>query len=100
MSLDECTLFATLVLGLWPGETHGTTRSTSLFVNMLLEDFVFLVNLTTVSPLNKSSNQKALAKILACFSILLLGGDVLTPTILNQVWGQSKVVCKKPAPPP
>ena len=37
-------LFATLVLGLCPDEMHGTTRSTGLFVNMLLEDFVSLVN--------------------------------------------------------
>ena len=87
MSLDEYTLFAILVLGLCPGEMHGTTRSTGLFVNMLLEDFVSLVNLTDVFPLNEPSDQKALARTLARFSILLLGADALTPTNINQVWG-------------
>ena len=50
MSLEEYTLFAILVLGRRPGETHGTTCSTGSFVNMLLEDFTSLVNLTTISP--------------------------------------------------
>jgi hypothetical protein len=95
MSLNEYILFATLVLGLRPGETHNTTCSTGSFVNMLLEDFVSLVKPTAVFPLNKSSNQKALARILARFSILLLGADALTPTIVNQVWGQNKMVHKK-----
>jgi hypothetical protein len=95
MSSDKYTLFATLVLGLHPGETHGTTRSTGSFVNMLLEDFVSLLNLTAVFPLNESSDRKALARILARFSILLLGVDALTPTIVDQVWGQNRVVCKK-----
>ena len=95
MSLDEYTLVATLVLGLCPGKMHGTMRSTGLFVNMLLEDFVSLVNLAAILPLNKSSNQKALARILVRFSILLLEADALTPTIVDQVWGQNKVVRKK-----
>ncbi len=56
MSSDDYTLFATLVLGLCPGEMHGTTRSIGLFVNLLLKDFVSLVNLTAVFPLNESSN--------------------------------------------
>ena len=94
MSLNEYTFFVTLILGLRPGETHGTTRSTGSFVNMLLEDFVSLVNLTAVFPLNKSFDRKALARILARFSILLLGADALTPTIVNQVWGQNEVACK------
>jgi hypothetical protein len=46
-------------------------------------------------PLNKPSDQKALARILARFSILLLGTDVFTPTIIYQMWGQNKVVRKK-----
>ena len=65
MSLDEYTLFATLILGLCPGETHGTMRCTGSFVNMLLGDFVSLVNLTAVSPPNESLDRKALVRILA-----------------------------------
>ncbi len=81
-----------LVLGLWPGKTHGTKQSDSLLVNMLLEDFVSLSNLTTVFTLDELADQRALARILACFSILLLGADALTPTIIKRVWGANAVV--------
>jgi hypothetical protein len=92
MSKDDHTLFAMLVLGLRPGKTHGTQRSNGSFVNMLLEDFVSLTNLTNVFPLNEPSDRKALARILARFTILLLGADALTPDIISQVWGQNKNV--------
>ena len=93
MTKDDHVLFVMLVLGLQPGKTHGTQQSNSLFVNMLLEDFVSLSNLTNVFPLNGPSDRKALAQILlARFSILLLGADALTPDIILQVWGQNKNV--------
>jgi hypothetical protein len=92
MTKDDHVLFAMLVLGLWPGKTHGTQRSNGSFVKMLLEDFVSLTNPTAVFPLNKPSDRKALARILARFSILLLGADALTPEIITQVWGQNKIV--------
>ena len=92
MSKDDYTLFAMLVLGLRPGKTHGTQRSNGSFVNMLLEDFVSLTNLTNVFPLNEPSDRKALARILARFTILLLGADALTPDIISQVWGQNNIV--------
>jgi hypothetical protein len=37
MSKDNYVLFATLVLGLRPGKTHGTQRGNSSFFNMLLK---------------------------------------------------------------
>ena len=46
MSQDEYVLFTMLVLGLWLGKMHGTKRSDSSFINMLLEDFVSISNLT------------------------------------------------------
>jgi hypothetical protein len=61
-------------------------------VNMLLEDFVSLSNLTAVFTLDEPADQRALACILACFSILLLGVDALTPTIIERVWGANTVV--------
>ena len=61
-------------------------------INMLLEDFVSLTNLTSVFALNKPTDRKMLACILTRFGILLLGADALTPTIIQTVWGESKVV--------
>ena len=59
---------------------------------MLLEDFVSLTNLTAVFALNKPTDRKMLARILARFVILLLGADALTPTIIRTVWGENEVV--------
>ena len=92
MSQDEYNLFTLLVLGLRPDKNHGTKKSESPFLNMLLEDFVSLTNLTAVFALNKPTDRKMLACILDCFAILLLGADALTPTIIQTVWGENKVV--------
>jgi hypothetical protein len=59
---------------------------------MLLEDFVSLYNLTAVFTLDKPADQHALVLILTRFSILLLGADALTPTIIKRVWGANAVV--------
>ena len=61
MSRDEYNLFTLLVLGLRPDKNHGTKRSESSFINMLLEDFVSLTNLTAVFALNKPTDRKMLA---------------------------------------
>jgi hypothetical protein len=61
----------------------------SSFINMLLEDFVSLTNLTAVFALNEPTDRKMLARILASVVILLLGADALTPTIIRTVWGSS-----------
>jgi hypothetical protein len=61
MSKDDHILFAKLVLGLHPGETHGTKQGNCSFINMLLEDFISLTNLTNVFPLNEPLDRKALA---------------------------------------
>jgi hypothetical protein len=92
MPQDEYLIVTTLVLGICPGETHDTKRSESSFINMLLGDFVSTSNLTAVFALNEPTDRQALAHILARFSNLLLGADVLTPAISEQVWGQNKVV--------
>jgi hypothetical protein len=82
MSQDEYNLFTLLVLGLRPDKNHGTKQSKSFFVNMLLEDFVSLTNLTAVFALNEPTDRKMLACILARFAILFLGADALAPTII------------------
>jgi hypothetical protein len=48
MSQDKYVIFTMLVLGLSPGKMHGTKQSDSLFINMLLEGFVSISNLTAV----------------------------------------------------
>ena len=92
MSQDEYNLFTLLILGLQPDKNHGTKRSESSFINMLLEDFVSLANLTAVFALNKPTERKMLARILARFAIRLLGVDTLTPTIIQTVWGENDAV--------
>jgi hypothetical protein len=92
MSQDAYNLFTLLVLGLRPDKNHGTKQSESSFINMLLEDFVSLTNLTAVFALNEPTDRKMLACILARFAILLLGADALTPTIIQTVWGENNVV--------
>ncbi len=92
MSQDKYNLFTLLVLGLWPDKNHGTKRSESFFVNMLLEDFVPLTNLTAVFALNEPTDRKMLACIFAHFAVLLLGADTLTPTTIRTVWGENEVV--------
>ncbi len=39
-----------------------------------------------------SLKKRALACILAHFSLLMLGADALTPVIIEHVWGQDEVV--------
>jgi hypothetical protein len=84
--------FAILVLGLCQGLQHGTRQSKRFFLNMLFVNFVTLTNLDDVYLPNKPTDKRALAYILARFSLLMLGTDALTPAIVEQVWGQDDTV--------
>jgi hypothetical protein len=44
---------------------------------MLLDDFVTLTNLAAVYLLNEPTYKRALSRILACVSLLMLGADTL-----------------------
>ncbi len=92
MSKKECTTFAVSVQGLRPDLQLGTRQTKRLLLNMLLDNFVTLTNLTAVYSLNEPTDKCALARILACFSLLMLGADSLTPTIVEHVWGQDDIV--------
>jgi hypothetical protein len=94
MMADEYAIFILLVLGLCLGKQHGTERSECSFVNMLLKDFVTISNLTAVFALNKPEDRCALARMLARFSLLLLGAEALTPKIIANVWGQNDMICR------
>jgi hypothetical protein len=81
MRADEYAIFILLVLGLYPGKQHGTERSERFLVNMLLKDFVTISNLTAVFALNEPDDRRALARLLARFSLFLLGAEALTSKI-------------------
>jgi hypothetical protein len=89
MDTDEFHMFAQLVLGLCPAKQHGTKPSKRSLLNMLLEDFVLISNLTAVFALDEPDNRRTLAHRLARFSLLLLGADALTPKIVARVWGKT-----------
>ena len=96
---DKFPTFARLVLGLCLRKQHGTEPKDRSFVNMLLDDFVAITNLTAVFALNEPDDRCALAHRLARFSLLLLGAKVLTPTIIAKVWGENdKVHCNLGGP--
>jgi len=59
---------------------------------MLLDNFVTLTNLSDAYLLNEPTDKRALARILAHFSLLMLGVDALTPAIAERVWGQDNDV--------
>jgi len=92
MDQDEFRMFAHLVLGLRPTKMHGTAPSDRSFLNMLLEDFVVISNLTAEFTLDEPDNRRYLACRLARFSLLLLGADALTPRIIRRVWGENEIV--------
>ncbi len=58
---------------------------------MLIDNAVTLTNLATVY-LNEPAYKCALAHILECFSLLMLGVDTLTSANVERVWGQDDVV--------
>ena len=92
MDKEEFNMFTQLVLGLRPAKQHGTEPSERSLLNMLLEDFVVISNLTAVFALDEPDDRRTLARRLARFSLLLLGADVLTPKIVAKVWGDNEVV--------
>ena len=92
MDNEEFDMFARLVLGPSPGKQHGTKPSERYLVNMLLEDFVVITNLTAAFALDEPNDRRTLARRLARFSLLLLGADALTPNIIARVWGENEVV--------
>jgi len=59
---------------------------------MLLNNVGILTNLAAVYLLDEPIDKRALARILAHFSLLMLGTDALTPAIVERVWGQEGVV--------
>jgi hypothetical protein len=61
MMKEEYVTFAVIVLGLHPGLQHGTRQTRSSLLNMLLDNFVTLTNLTAVYLLDEPTDKRALA---------------------------------------
>jgi hypothetical protein len=92
-------VFAHLVLGLdyggmGPGSKGHKQHDHSL-VNMLLANFSAITNLHPAIHNEIADDQQALARALACCSLLLLGSDALTPSIIQQVWGANDTIQQK-----
>jgi hypothetical protein len=100
MTDAEFRIFAHLVLGL--DSTHdgmgtgseGQKQRNRSFVNMLLADFPTITNLHPVIHNEIADDQQALACALACCTLLLLGSDALTPSIIQRVWGANDAIRK------
>jgi hypothetical protein len=88
MTDAEFQVYACLVLGLDPtndsmgtgGEGHKQCDHS--LVNMLLADFTRITNLHPAIHNEIADDQRALARALACCSLLLLGSDAFTPSII------------------
>jgi hypothetical protein len=100
MTNAEYRTFAHLVLGLDPTQdtigtgNEGYKQHDRSFANMLLADYVTITNLHPVIGSEIAGDRRALARTLARCTLLLLGSDALTPSIIQRVWGANDTVRK------
>ncbi len=87
MSNKDGCVFAHLVLGLDYGgmgtRSKGLKQRNHSFINMLLANFFAITNLHPEIHNEIADDQQALACALARCSLLLLGSDALTPSIIQ-----------------
>jgi hypothetical protein len=62
---------------------------------MLLANFSTITNLHLAIHNEIADDRQALACALACCSLLLLGSDALTLSIIQQVWGANDTIQQK-----
>jgi hypothetical protein len=75
--------------------SKGHMQCNHSFVNMLLANFSAITNLHLEIHNKIADNWQALAHALARCSLLLLGSDALTPSIIQQVWGANDTIQQK-----
>ena len=99
--MTDTELFAHLVLGLDSAHDSMGTGSKghkqndhSYVNNMLLTNYATITNLHLVIHNKIADNQQDLACALACYTLLLLGSDALTPSIIQRVWGANNTIQK------
>ncbi len=99
MSVKDHCVFAHLILGLDYGGmgtgSKGHKQRNHSFANMLLANFSAITNLHLAIYNKITEDQQALACALAHFSLLCLGSDALTLSIIQQVWGANDTIQKK-----
>ncbi len=90
MSDEDHHVFAHLVFGLDYGGmgtgSEGHKQRNHSFVNMLLANFSAITNLHLAIHNGIADDRQALARALARCSLLLLGSDALTLSIIQRVW--------------
>jgi len=89
MPKDKYTSFAILMLGLYPGLQKGTRWSKCSFLNIFIDNFVTLTNLDDVFLLDEPTEKQAITRLLAWFSLLVLGIDALIPAIIEPMWDKT-----------
>jgi hypothetical protein len=75
--------------------SEGHKQCIHSFAIMLLADFSAITNLHPAIHNEIADDQQALAHALACCSLLLLGSDALTPSIIQKVWGANDTIRQK-----
>ena len=95
MTTTDYKIFASIVLRTRRGATYyGEKPNDDSFLNMLLCDYACLTNLLAFFRLNEEGTRQEIARILARFSLLMLGAKALTPRIVERVWGSNPTVLK------
>jgi hypothetical protein len=74
--------------------SEGQKQRDCSFINMFLADFATITNLHPVIHNKIADDQKALACTLTRCTLLLLGSDALTPSIIQWVWGANDAIKK------
>jgi hypothetical protein len=100
MTNAEYRTFAHLALGLDSTQEtidtgdKGYKQHDRFFANMLLADFITITNLQPVIGSEIVGNRRELACALARCTLLLLGSDTLTLSIIQRVWGANDTILK------
>ena len=93
MTKQDYSIFVTVVLRTRKSATHyGKHHSEGSFINTLLCDYVCHTNLSAYFRLNEEGTKRDIVRILARFSLLMLGAEALTPRIVERVWGSNPIV--------
>ena len=91
MSKERYKTIATRIYGLEP-TSYAVTRGNSPFVNLLLDNFVAIVNINVVRKSNIPHDKLVLGKLLARATLLHIGKSAISHKIIEQVWGNSAVI--------
>jgi hypothetical protein len=98
MTDAEFRIFAHLVLGIDSAHdsigtgSKGHKQGDRSYINMLLTDYATIANLHPVIHNEIADDRRALACALARCTLLLLGSDALTPSIIQRVWGANDTI--------